>query len=326
MIAYNLRAQALWDTQIDYRREVEDICRRFYGAAASEMFEYNMFMHDAMLRWEPTEPDHKGRMFSWIGNEQAILGQYRLATLSQGQEMLDRAQARVRGDEALAGRIGIAQFGHSQLTFYVAQRTDPQTREAIASAREAHARIKSLWGVNGNLVTRGGEQSLSRYVPAPVVERTLSKLPLEWSFRTDPRDVGLEQSWHLPQVRRGDGWVAIRTDKDWTQQGHDHRGAAWYRVDFTVPAESRGAFREALKAGKAKLHFGAVDGTADFFLNGEQIGKQKVSPVVMWDKAFVIPLPPDLDVSAQHSLVVRVEKRLKGGAGIWKPVSIVVGE
>jgi hypothetical protein len=81
-----------------------------------------------------------------------------------------------------------------------------------------------------------------------------------------------------------------------------------------------------LKAQKAKLHFGAVDGTADLFLNGKKIGKQEVSPVVMWDKTFVIPLPSDLDIAAQHSLVVRVEKKLRGGAGIWKPVSIVVAE
>ena len=46
----------------------------------------------------------------------------------------------------------------------------------------------------------------------------------------------------------------------------------------------------------------------------------------MWDKAFVIPLPTDLDTTAQHCLVVRVQKKLRGGAGIWKPVSIVVAE
>jgi hypothetical protein len=326
MIAYNLRAEALWDTEIDYRREIEDICRRFYGPAAEEMFAYNMFMHDAMLRWEPTEPDHKGRMFSWIGKEHAILGQYSLPTMMKGQELLDRAVAKVRGDETLEARIGIAQFGHSQLALYVAQKTDPQTRETVVAAKEAHARVKSLWGVNGNLVTRGTLLSLNRFRPEPLVERTLAKLPLVWSFRTDPEDIGLDENWHLTEAWRGEEWSQIRTDKDWTQQGHDHRGVAWYRVDFTVPTESCGALRDALKAQKAKLHFGAVDGTADLFLNGKKIGKQKVSPVVMWDKTFVIPLPSDLDIAAQHSLVVRVEKKLRGGAGIWKPVSIVVAE
>jgi hypothetical protein len=326
MMAHNLRAQALWDRKIDYRREIEDICRRFYGPAAEKMFEYNMFMHDAMLNWELTEPDPKGRMFSWIGQDYAIVGQYDLPTMEKGQKMLDLAAAKVRGDETLAARIGIAQFGHSLFTLYLAQKADPQTRETIATAAAAHARVKSLWGVNGNLVRRGTHATLSRFVPEPLVERTLAKLPLVWSFRTDPQDIGLDENWGLPKASRGDEWSPIRIDKAWTEQGHDHRGAAWYRVDFTVPAESRGALREALKAGKANLHFGAVDGTADLFLNGEQIGKQKVSPVVMWDKAFVIPLPPDLDIAAQHSLVVRVEKRLRGGAGIWKPVSIVVAE
>ena len=326
MMAYALRVEALWDCKIDHRREIEDICRRFYGPAAEEMFEYNMFMHDAMLNWELTEPDPKGRMFSWLGQDWAIVGQYDLPTMEKGQKILDRALAEVRGDKTLAGRIGIVQFGHSQLALYAAQKTDPQTRETVVAAKEAHARIKSLWGVNGNLVTRGTHATLSRFIPEPIVERTLAKLPLVWSFRTDPKDVGLDENWSQPVARLGDEWSPIRTDKDWTQQGHDHRGVAWYRVDFTIPVEARGALREASKARKARLHFGAVDGTADLFLNGRTIGKQKVSPVVMWDRAFVIPLPSDLDITAQHSLVVRVEKRLRGGAGIWKPVSIVIAE
>jgi hypothetical protein len=283
-------------------------------------------MHDAMLNWELTEPDPKGRMFAWIGHDYAIAGQYDLSTVEKGRQLLDLAAADVSGDEELEARIGIAQFGHSLLTLYLAQRADPQTRKTIATAAAAHARVKSLWGANGNLVRRGTHASLSRLVPEPLVESTLMKLPLVWSFRTDPQDIGLDENWGAPKARRGDEWSPIRTDKDWTQQGHEHRGAAWYRVGFNIPAESRGALREALQAGKAKLHFGAVDGTADLFLNGKPIGKQKVSAVVMWDKAFVIPLPPDLDVSAPQSLVVRVEKRLRGGAGIWKPVSIVVAE
>ena len=148
MMAYNLRARALWNRKIDYRREIEDICRRFYGPAAEKMFEYNMFMHDAMLKWELTEPDLKGRMFSWIGQDYAIVGQYDLPTMEKGQKMLDLATMKVRGDEALAARIGIAQFGHSLFTLYLAQKADPQTRETIATAGAAHARVKSLWGVN----------------------------------------------------------------------------------------------------------------------------------------------------------------------------------
>jgi hypothetical protein len=326
MMAHNLRALALWDRQIDYRREIQNICQRFYGAAAEKMFDYNLFMHDAMLKWELTEPDPKGRMFAWIGHDYAIAAQYDLPTMKKGQKMLDWAAEKVSDDEALAARIGIAQFGHSLFTLYLAQKADPQTRETIAMAAAAHARVNRHWGVNGNLVRRGTHGRLSRFVPEPLVARTLAKLPLVWSFRTDSPDIGLDENWGSSKDQPGDGWSSIRTDKAWTEQGHDHRGAAWYRVDFSVPSESRPTLRKALKTGRAKLHFGAVDGTADLFLNGRQIGKQKVSPVVMWDKAFVIPLPSNLDVSARHHLVVRVVKKLHGGAGIWKPVSIVAGE
>ena len=45
--------------------------------------------------------------------------------------MRDLAAAKVRGDETLAARIGIAQFGHSLFTLYLAQKADPQTRDDI---------------------------------------------------------------------------------------------------------------------------------------------------------------------------------------------------
>jgi len=326
MMAYNLRAQALWDGKIDYRREIEDICRRFYGPAAEEMFEYNLFMHDAMLNWELTEPDRKGRMFAWIGQDYAIVGQYSLPTMVKGQKILDRAAAKVRGDETLEARISVSQFGHSLFTLYVAQQRDPQTPETINAAKAAHERVMSLLGTNGNLVLGRTRQALVNFRPEPLVERTLAKLPLVWAFRKDPNDIGLDAKWYLPDAQRGEEWSEIRTDKHWSEQGHSYRGAAWYCVDFTVPAESRAALREALEAHKAVLLFGAVDGTADLFLDGKKIGKQKIPPAAMWDKAFVIPLPTGLDPAAQHCLVVRVEKKSRGGAGIWKPVSVVVAE
>jgi hypothetical protein len=266
-------------------------------------------------------------MFAWIGRKRAILGQYDLPTMAKGQEILDRAVAKVRGDETLEARISVAQFGHSLFTLYVAQQTDPQTRATINAARAAHERVMGLWGANGNLVLRGTRQALAHFRPEPLVERTLADLPLVWAFRKDPNDVGLEQQWYRCDGQNSGDWSEIRTDKAWTEQegASDYRGAAWYRVDFTVPAESRAALREALKAHKAVLLFGAVDGTADLFLDGKKFGEQKISPAVMWDKPFVIPLPTGLDPAAQHCLVVRVEKK-SHAAGIWKPVSIVVAE
>jgi hypothetical protein len=78
LMAYNIRARALWDRNIDYRREIEDICRKFYGPAAEDMFEYNTLMDDTLLNWKANEgpplpdgtPSLPGteRGYYWIGD------------------------------------------------------------------------------------------------------------------------------------------------------------------------------------------------------------------------------------------------------------------
>ena len=148
-------------------------------------------------------------------------------------------------------------------------------------------------------------------------------MPLVWRFRTDPDNAGIDEKWYHPEAPRDDDWSEIRTNAAWTDQGHAYHGAAWYRIDFSIPSKSQNELHKALDQGKAALLFRAVDGTADIFLDGEKIGEQKIPPSVMWNRAFAIPLPATMDPSTTHRLVVRVEKDLHA-AGIWKPVSLVV--
>ena len=88
---------------------------------------------------------------------------------------------------------------------------------------------------------------------------------------------------------------------------------AWYRISFTLPADATGK--------SLSFTFGAIDGYADIFMDGKKIGEQKEDVNTMWDKAFEIALPTDVDIARPHELVVRVEKE-NFAAGIWKPVWI----
>jgi len=145
------------------------------------------------------------------------------------------------------------------------------------------------------------------------VKGTQSKvvdLPIEWKFKLDPKGVGLEENW--PKLTRFDDWDTIRVDDFWTKQGYDYHGVAWYAVEFEYP---EGGPTEDLT-----LEFGAVDGYADIYIDGDKVAEQKVSPSQMWNKPFSrkieAPLRP-----GKHVMVVRVEKE-KYAAGIWKPVWI----
>lgn len=155
---------------------------------------------------------------------------------------------------------------------------------------------------------------------APVVDTVLYQLPLVWQFKTDPQSIGLTpREWN--PAKDDPAWKAIRIDKDWTAQGYKYHGAAWYSITFEIPRVTEPQIRE--DRNKLALYFGAIDGTADVFLDDRWIGEQKRDVGMMWDKAVAIPLPADFDVAIPHRLTVRVQKD-NFAAGIWKPVSVVV--
>ena len=151
----------------------------------------------------------------------------------------------------------------------------------------------------------------------PRVTKTLARLPLEWRFRTDPEDKGLAGNWFglVPDT----AWRSISTEKDWTSQGVDYHGTAWYSVEWRMPPDEKHALGHGERLA---LHFGAVDGDAQVFLDGTLLGKQEVDVGFMWDKPFALPLPDDFDPRIPHRLAVRVEKD-RFAAGIWKPVAVV---
>lgn len=151
----------------------------------------------------------------------------------------------------------------------------------------------------------------------PEISKIIYELPLDWSFRIDPADKGVEQQWFDSGL---DNWQPIRTDDFWTNQGYDYHGIAWYKTEFNIPKDKAAAVK---RSGNLVLHFGAVDGTADIYLDSVKIGEQKREPAIMWDKEFVVPLPDDFAIEGKHTLAVRVRKD-GYAAGIWKPVSVAV--
>ena len=163
-----------------------------------------------------------------------------------------------------------------------------------------------------------GVAPLKKIYFKPAIKSTLFKLPLKWKFKLDPKDTGLDKKWYKNNAALK--WDSIKTNKDWTSQGHHYHGAAWYAVKFVLPKN----VQEEIKKNKIKpaIYFGAVDGTADLFLNGIKMGEQKQSASFMWDKSFAVALPDNFNPEIENELVVRVKKD-KYAAGIWKPVSIV---
>jgi len=157
-------------------------------------------------------------------------------------------------------------------------------------------------GMDGIRIMQGVyERVCNRYITLPEI----------WDFKKDPDDTGLNEMWFEKPV--DSSWGNISVTSDWTVQGHDYHGVAWYHVKCQIPVEYQGT--------KPVIQFGAVDGSADIFLDGVKIGGQKKNVAIMWDQPFKVPLPDHLDFTGAHNLMVRVKKDICA-AGIWKPVTI----
>ena len=134
--------------------------------------------------------------------------------------------------------------------------------------------------------------------------------PMEWSFKIDPQDKGLEEQWQ--SKTDFNEWRKMRLDNLWTMQGEDHRGVGWYATRFEMPD---------LKGAPWALYFGAVDGDADIFIDGEKVAEQKVTPWAMWAQAFFRGVDKPV-TPGDHTIVIRVYKT-HHHAGIWKPIYII---
>ena len=97
--------------------------------------------------------------------------------------------------------------------------------------------------------------SLSLAAPASTGEQRES-LDGAWQFTTDPAVAG----------GQGGQWDTMTVPGNWDMQpGYaKYRGKAWYRRDFTVPADWKGR--------QVRLRFGAVYHEAGVTLNGRQLG------------------------------------------------------
>ena len=129
-----------------------------------------------------------------------------------------------------------------------------------------------------------------------------------WHFRADKKNVGVAQSWFLPQTPL-DGWTPAEIGAFWKAG----TGAGWYRADVDIPELPQGK--------RIYLHFGAVDEHLVLWIDGEYDGDYDREPAEGWDKPFAIDVTGKLTAGTHH-LALRVYNMV-GAGGVWKPVSIL---
>lgn len=182
---------------------------------------------------------------------------------------------------------------------------------------------------NGRAETKVGGAHFGAVAIAPVrvnpvlqhpQERRLS-LAGEWRFRLDPDDRGLTECWfegagtpdapiQVPGCWQGQGFG---TDaKNDIMEGRDalrtfratYKGTGWYAKSFALPSTWRG--------NRVWLNFGAVNPTAEVWLNGTRIGENHL-PFVPF--GFDISTIARFDM--ENTVVVRVHEQSRALALVY---------
>jgi hypothetical protein len=295
----SLRARLLWDINTDVDAFVKDFCDRMYGPASAPMQAYYARMQRAV---EESPEKHVG--FEGVAR-------FTPQVLAECRGLLRKAYD-LAPDDTVRARIVEQQFGVNIAEFYGLQAKPDKTQAdqiALFDLNDRMLRDATQWDFP---VSMGAHNAMYiGYKPplAAMGAKRLVEMPEMWQFRTDPEDAGEKGQWFLGG-KVDAAWKPISIHKAWEGQGYpSYDGYGWYAVDVRLPAS----------AGRAWLLFGAIDETADVWINGEKVGESKGDPAVLWDKPVAIEVTGKYKPDEMNHVVVRVHDSAYAG-GIWKPV------
>jgi len=138
-----------------------------------------------------------------------------------------------------------------------------------------------------------------------------------WRFITDPENKGLEQGFAKANFDDA-SWKTITATDWWQNQGFgNYYGTAWYRKTFVAPQVPGDQL--------LILFFGAVDGDAEVYFNGQKVGQHLLGAEGKdWNESFGMDVTAALK-PGQNTVAVKVTKSNNIG-GIYKGVSLLLME
>jgi hypothetical protein len=321
LITY-MYARLLWNPDLDIEKELEEYCRNFYGPAAAPMLEYHRMLEKASLEGKPWF--HLGvRLGNLFMNDTLV---ERMGTL------MDQATTAVKGQQPYERRVNGDWAGYEVVRrFNLAMKYKSQNDalKAISTWDELEAFLTSpesieifdsgpyffplSWKYQSNAY---GITALRRQIDSLKKNpgsKTLMNLDEDWKFSPDPQKQGEKRGVHKPEFN-DQTWPLVKATMDWQSQGHSYQGTAWYRKKMNIAQKEQGK--------KYLLFFGAVDGDATVFVNGEKVGEHLLGPgYANYDKEFMIDITQVLK-AGDNTIVVKVTKDFAIG-GITKGVSLV---
>ncbi len=352
-----LRGQLMWNPDMDLPAELAEFYEKFYGPAAKPMQAYWEAIFQA---WEKT-----------IVTEH----EYFLAPAIYTPSLLKLMKARMKEAESLIGplrkknkpsrneqlyldRIAFTRMSCDITTLYLemvrAAAADIDYKKAVKLGEKALVIREKMTAMNGTFTTYKGmkvENKGYAWWPGEVrqyreLEQWLNgdkgdlvlKLPLEWAFRRDPRNIGVKETFATEpvdltfwQANRGtytldllkdypvSEWEMLRTDLYMQAQGvrnpdrQSYIGYAWYRTDVDILAEQV----------KKKLHlrFPGLFNECWLYLNGEEVA-HRTQNKLWWNNDYRFEWDVDLTgklKQGKNILALRVDSRHHFGGMFRRP-------
>lgn len=293
-----LLARLMWNADQDWRRVLNEYCRKSFGKGAPEMEAYFLDLarrqHDA-------------------GQE---AGSFHALHLIFDPEFVERNTARIlRAVAAAEGkdqkeRTGYFLFPLEQLGIYL-EMQNAFTHFDFPTAEKRYRELLAAWekaySVNTQIVAREVPKYLERffgkflsegrtYSTAPY--RIVQPLPDELITQWDSNGLGERLGYQSPHLNDS-RFLKTRTwSVTWDAQGLAglRTGAIWYRFPFETP--------ENLGNDSLGLFLGGVEDQVDVWLNGQSVG---ASPA-RFCTPFLFDLTKFLEPEGKNILVLKVRR------------------
>ena len=301
----NLRARLEWDVNTDVDAFIDDFCAHVYGKAGADMARYYRRLERGVIE-APTK--HVGF---------TDLERFTPTLLKDCHALLDTATGEADNDD-IAARIDRQRY--ALLFAELEQVSEAAAKNVKLYARQAELQER-IWGIVQRrkispILGAYGKLGVEYKPPiAAMTGKRLLEMPENWSFKTDPQQVGDKERWSAAAPDAS--WKPISIHKCWEEQGYPgYDGDGWYTVEVTLPAVAKG---------RVWLFCEAVDETFKLWINGQYVGASEGDPAVLWDKPVAVEITGKYKPGATNRVTMKVHD--SGGAGgIWKPVWVTASE
>jgi hypothetical protein len=308
-IFFNLhfRGQLLWNPDLEVKAMLADFYPRFYGPAAAPMSRY---WGAILATWNDSiVTEHEYFVAPAI---------YTPGLVETLRKELESAEATVKShkNKAVLDRMAFTRLSFTILENYLsmvrAAAGECDYAKAAAFGEKGLAAREEMTRMNGTFTTykKIGEHGPAWW-PGEVQQmrdlgalaggpkgKLVAKLPLEWAFRRDPKDLGLKEGWGLraPDLSFWDSkgkamtvearkdyppgeWERVRSDLYLQAQGvrspdaQSYTGHGWYAAEVDLTAEQAG--------GPVRLLFPGLFNECWIYIDGKEAAhREKYNP--MW--------------------------------------------